>query len=66
MPEALKCYVVLEGTDEVVFECHFEILPEVGDVLIHHEGQRYEIVKRLHHLNSRGWTDHYTLIVKEF
>jgi hypothetical protein len=65
MPDPLKCYIVAEDTKEALFESHFDILPEVGDILIHHEGKLYEIVKRLHHLNSRGWTDHYTLWVKQ-
>ncbi|MER3414170.1 MAG: hypothetical protein C4341_08050 [Armatimonadota bacterium] len=64
MPDALKCYVVAEDTKEALFECHFDSLPDVGDVLVHHEGEMCEIVKRLYHLNSRGWTDHYTLWVK--
>lgn len=64
MAEVLKCYVVEEESKEELFESHFDLLPEVGDILINHEGRLFEIVKRLHHLNSRGWTDHYTLWVR--
>ncbi len=64
MPDPLKCYVVAEESKEALFESHFDILPEVGDILINHEGSMFEIVKRLHHLNSRGWIDHYTLWVR--
>lgn len=64
MAEALKCYIVENENEEPAFESHFETLPEVGDQLSRDDQGRFEIVGRMHHLNSRGWTDFYTLYVK--
>ncbi len=61
---AKKVYIVSETEETTLFETHFDELPLIGDFIDRPDNTRYEVLKRIHRLNTRGWADTWVLVVK--
>ncbi|MCH8275020.1 MAG: hypothetical protein IH851_09540 [Armatimonadetes bacterium] len=65
MPDgAKKVYVLDDKEEKTLFETHFDELPLVGDFIDRPDDGKYIVTKRIHKLNTRGWSDSYAVVVQ--